>query len=212
MKGVVACMVACGAIGCGTGTRHTVKPPEHPNPSAPIEVGPIVDEGGVDLGPVLAERMRERKLADAHVVDAPSGAVPYVQGTVRATEADRGQGGSVMSGVFTLSGGIILADVGITLLAIGQSDSGTDLKPLGGVFTGFGVALSALAIYFLTRPSQYMKADVKADLDVRRAGFAKPLHVEDRALVRHNAGDPSPGGSRLLDGVANAVVAEAQTR
>ena len=212
MRRAIVCLLMSSMLGCGVGTRHTVKPPAQPDPRAPLDVGPIVDEQGTDLGPVVAERLRERGLADAHYIGAPNGDTPYVDGRVRASDADRGGSGSVLSGSFLLGGGITSAAMGSTFLAIGQDYKGNDMKPAGAVLLSAGIALTVLGIWFLTRPSRYMSGTMTADLDMRRGASTTPFHVEDKAIVRHGIDEVDEGGRKLLDGVVDGVCVQTQRR
>jgi hypothetical protein len=47
-----------------------------------VEVGSVVDENGVDIGPLLAWRMNDFHLAEARFVTSASGRADYVEGTV----------------------------------------------------------------------------------------------------------------------------------
>jgi hypothetical protein len=204
-------LLAGALLGCESVASHTVPPPASPQASAPLEIGPILTDQGVDVGPAVAQRIRERGLGDAHVVEAPSGNAPYVAGSVKAGEADRGPrtGHGLAAIILTVLGGEAVA-TGVTFVAIGQPGGGSDLRPAGYVFLGVGIPLTIWGIYMLTRPSMYMDAKVSADLTVRRGGASSPLQLSDETSIRHGQAVPEAGGSMLLDGVINGMCTEAQ--
>jgi hypothetical protein len=206
-----AALLAGPLLGCESAASHTVPPPASPQPSAPLEIGPILTDQGVDVGPAVAERIRERGLGDAHVVEAPSGNAPYVAGTVKASDADRGgRQGHLVAGVVMTVLGFTADALGVTFVAIGQDASGNDVKPAGYVSLGIGIPLTIWGIYMLTRPSMYMDAKVSADLTVRRGAASSPLQLSDEASIKYSQGKPEAGGSMLLDGVINGMCTEAQ--
>jgi hypothetical protein len=208
-------LLAGALLGCESVASHTVPPPASPQSSAPLEIGPILTDQGVDLGPAVAQRIRERGLGDAHVVEAPSGNAPYVAGNVKSSDADRGnRDGHFLGAAIVLALGGMADALGITFVAIGHTDNGSgtgdNVKPVGYGLLGVGVPLTIWGIYMLTRPSQYMDAKVSADLTFKRGGVSSPLQVSDEASIRYSRSKPEAGGSMLLDGVINGMCTEAQ--
>jgi len=174
----------------------------------------VLTDKGVDIGPAIAERMRERGLADAHVVAEPSGSAPYVDGKIHLVDADRGRSfGLVLGEVTLLVVGGLTDLVGGMLWGIGagSSDPGGPGLAAGGAGTlAVGLALTGLGIYLAAHPSRYMDATVAADLNVARGPRTTPLQIEDKASVWHNTDEPQAGGAKLLDGVVNGICTETQ--
>jgi len=189
--------------------RHTIAPPRAPAASARLEVGPVLTEKGVDIGPAIADRIQERGLADAHFVAVPSGSAPYVDGSVRLSDVDRGRSPALMwSEVsFVVVGGLLdLAGA----LVVGTADGNSNTAGVGGGILGVGLALTGIGILLFTHPQRYMDATVHANLTVIRGDKTSPLQLTDTASVYHRGSEPQIGASKLLDGVVNGTCTETQ--
>lgn len=183
---------------------HSVPPPQAPAPDWHVEIGPVMTDQGVDLSPAIAERMRERGLADAHVVEAPSGTASYVDGHVQVSHADRGKSfGLHMASGLSLAFGGLFDLVGVLLVA-------ADATTAGAVSLGIGLPVTTVGAILAAHPSRYMDATLTADLHVVRGGSAKPLQLKDEASVWHDSDEPQVGGGKLLDGIANGISTEAR--
>jgi len=205
-------VIAAGLLlGCD---EHSILPPQTPTPQSRLEVGPVLTDQGVDVGPAIAERIRERGLADAHVVAEPSGSGTYVDGQVKLSDADRGKSFGLFLGTdIALVTGLTVDLLGGGLLAAasGQSADAQGVSAVRSIGTGtlvVGLAITALGVYLAVHPSRYMDAKVAANLHVVRGDSATPLHLEDKASVWHDADAPQMGGRKLLDGVINGICAQ----
>ena len=199
-------VVAGATTGCVD--RHTVRDARAKNPKARVDIGPIVSDRGVDLGPVVAARMRERRLADARYVAAPTGATPYVTGRVRTERGDAGWSGASRASMWLIPIGGIALVPGTVMLVAGSnsSDQGAStVANIGGVAVGLGVAALAGGLLLLSQPSRYREASLVADLQVRRGPSATAIKARDETTVYHDLYVEDAAGGPLLDGVVNTI-------
>jgi hypothetical protein len=187
---------------------HSIKPPKKPTTEAPVDVGPIVDQSGVDLGPVVASRINERGLGKAQYVSAP-GDNPYVSGKIRLEKGDAG---------FTAAnwGGWTLASIGGTGLIVGTILYGFGAGAKGSSsLASTGVTVDVLSAFTLAggiallfQPSRHRDGEVNASLEVRRGPTATTIEASDKATVYHGYLKDDQAGGPMLDGVVNAISKE----
>lgn len=202
------CLGALVGFGAGCGERHSVKAPAAADAQAPVDIGPIVDESGVDVGPVVAARMRERRLGAARYTAAP-GQNPYVSGRVRVEDGDAGTSGTVLPGAALISVGALGLIVGGTFYALGPKD---DLDKTGVKIGLAGAVALVGGIVLLAQPSRYRQGEIVADLELRRGQWSVPIQQRDRALVRHGMFADDEAGGPILDGVVNAIANQTTAR
>jgi len=184
---------------------HSVPPPKKPNAEAKIDVGPIVDESGVDVGPVVAARIHERGLGDAHYVSGP-GENPYFSGKLRVEKGESGVSGAATGAVTLLAIGIPTAVVGGVLFGIGSaSRGGESIEGIGTGLTVLGAVLIGGSIALFFQPSRYREGTVVADLEVKRGTTTTPFAAKDDALIHHDVHKDEQAGEPILDGVVNAI-------
>jgi hypothetical protein len=206
--GFIALAVPLLGASVGCADLHSVSPPRTPKRDAPVDIGPIVDESGVDLGPVVAARINERKLGDAHYVSA-AGENPFVSGRVQLKDGDAGVSGANKGGITLLAFGLNGVVLGGTFFALGTAiDDLKVMKTPGAISMGIGAVFLAGAIALLTQPSRFREGALTASLDVRRGDTSKSIQAVDKTTVHHDMKKDEQAGGPLLDGVVNAITTE----
>ena len=178
-------LLAASGIGCTT--RHSAQPP--PFSAGYMEIGPIMDQNGIDVGPLVATRMRDMGVADSHVVSGATGKAQYVEGTATvkhdSPSVGPGGGGIALSviGTTIIIGGIATGIVGASL---SSGDNGGDtLKTIStDLFIG-GIALLALGIVAMNAPPPgKARGTVDAKLLLRRPdNTTAALTVKDSSTI-----------------------------
>lgn len=195
------------AVATGCADTHSIRPPRKPNAEARVDVGPIVDQSGVDVGPVVASRIRECRLGDAHYVSA-QGENPYVSGRIRVEKGESGNSAAAEGGALLFATGLTGVILGGTFFGLGAGLKEDSLKSTGLAVGLISAAVTAAGIFLLTQPSRYREGTVTASLDAKRGATSTPIEVKDEANVHHSIHRDEEAGGPMLDGVANAISKE----
>jgi hypothetical protein len=180
-------------------TTHTLSRPVQQ--AGYLEVGPIIDQNGLDVGPLVAARMIDDGVADARVVEQASGKADYMEGsaTIKHDKPSTGlRGGAIALLVTgcTLAAGAIVTGV---LSQVSGSSSGysgcayvaceppSNLVPVPvaiGLGIGAAATLVAAAVVGGTTPPGRADATVDAKLLLRRTDNSiSTFTVEDKSFI-----------------------------
>ena len=179
-------LLMCFCIGCSS--VHSIPRPAPSGSPARVDVGPVIDESGADVSPVVAERLNHYELADAKLAQQKSASTPYVTGTVKI-KGTKQHMGSAYWGVVLAYVGTIFALSGLLLFPIlrGLDSDGDTAKGdrLAGTWLGIGLGFLVPGVAItIPAPNLVMKGEVDADLVIWESEKSQRLELNDKIKIR----------------------------
>ena len=194
-------LLMCCCVGCAS--SHSI-PQSARAPERKVVLGPVVDESGADVSPVLAQRIEEHGLGEVILSRGRTDDAPYVSGTMEIESERRSAGvGALGSGMTSL--GVLFAISGFLAWGIlaGIADDQEDkdaAAAAGGGVAAIGGGMMAIGIpIWIMGPNFKLDATADAELTIWQAGQSREIELRDEMRVRFD--EDTQAGLELFDGV-----------